>query len=158
MSFRIRRHALTSKVAVDTNLLLLLVCIGLNRDPSRHRRLSKYTIADGELLRNLVLGFQVVVTTPNIITEASNLTIGYDERGWLREFIIKAAEVFIPSRVVVDHPLFTRLDVADLCMMSEDLQDTVILTDDEELANHLYSGEKQLIYHSDYRAMQLQLN
>ncbi len=59
---------------VDTNLLLLLV-VGAY-DPNRikiFKRTKQFAIADYELLLRITRGFKNVITTPSILTEASNL-------------------------------------------------------------------------------------
>ena len=67
---------------VDTNLLVVLVIGALNPDQvSRHKRTSNYLASDYQLLQSFVDQFKVVVTTPNILTEASNLLEGYAYRG-----------------------------------------------------------------------------
>ncbi|AQG78174.1 hypothetical protein AWR27_01710 [Spirosoma montaniterrae] len=64
---------------IDTNLIVLLVVGSV--DPKRissHKRLSKYTNDDFSILKSFVQRFRhPLYTTPNILTEASNL-IGCD--------------------------------------------------------------------------------
>lgn len=66
---------------IDTNLLILLVVGALNPDQiSRYKRTNTYTAEDYQLLLSFVDRFRLVVTTPNILTEASNLLEGYTYR------------------------------------------------------------------------------
>jgi hypothetical protein len=67
---------------IDTNLLVLLVVGALNPDQiSVYKRTNQYSSEDYQLLLSFVDRFRVVATTPNILTEASNLLEGYAYRG-----------------------------------------------------------------------------
>ncbi len=68
----------TKGLLIDTNLLVLLVVGALNPDHiSSHKRTNTYTAEDYRLLLSFVDRFRVIITTPNILTEASNLLEGY---------------------------------------------------------------------------------
>ena len=64
---------------MDTNLLVLLVIGTLSKSEiQNHKRTqSRYTDTDYQLLTEWVATFKKIVTTPNILTEASNLLEGY---------------------------------------------------------------------------------
>ncbi|MFD2570080.1 hypothetical protein ACFSUS_05500 [Spirosoma soli] len=63
---------------VDTNLLVLLVVGQLGLDQiNSYKRTSLYSAEDYKLLYSFVERFRRVVTTPNILTETSNLLEGY---------------------------------------------------------------------------------
>ncbi|MCY7357876.1 MAG: hypothetical protein LH609_10485 [Rudanella sp.] len=65
-----------SGLLLDTNLLVLLV-IG-QYDPKRingHKRLQSYTSEDYDLLLGFMSLFRTFATTPNILTEVSNLRV-----------------------------------------------------------------------------------
>ena len=63
-----------SRVAIDTNLLLLLVVGETDRGwIKHHKRLGAYDIDAYELLVEIIRDISRVVVTPNILTEVSNL-------------------------------------------------------------------------------------
>ena len=71
---------------VDTNLLLVLV-VGL-LDPEqveKFKRTRSYTREDYSLLSDFVSGYDGLLTTPNVLTEVSNLA------GYLSEPLRKQA-------------------------------------------------------------------
>jgi hypothetical protein len=61
-------------IALDANLLVLLV-VGLTQENyiATHKRLKEYTIDDYTLLTRLIAESAGLVTTPNALSEASNL-------------------------------------------------------------------------------------
>lgn len=61
-------------VAIDSNLLLLLWIGSFDRSLiQRFKRTQKYTETDYDLLVSLVARVKLLVTTPNVLTEVSNL-------------------------------------------------------------------------------------
>jgi rRNA-processing protein FCF1 len=62
-------------IVVDSNLLLLLFLGTFDRKQiETNSRLSTFTQDDFDLLRKLLDGFKLIVTTPHILTEVSNLS------------------------------------------------------------------------------------
>ena len=67
---------------IDTNLLVLLIVGTINPTQiSSHKRTTSYSADDYSLLLAFANRFKLLVTTPNILTEASNLLEGYSYRG-----------------------------------------------------------------------------
>ena len=63
-------------VAVDTNLLLLLIVGSTRKDfICRHKRLKSYTERDFELIAQTLRNVDVIISTPNVMTEVSNLLV-----------------------------------------------------------------------------------
>jgi hypothetical protein len=59
---------------IDANLLILYVVGILDEDLiDRHKRTRKYSKEDWEELRQFILAYRSLVTTPSVLTEASNL-------------------------------------------------------------------------------------
>lgn len=125
------------KLLLDTNLLVLLV-IGLT-DPTqieRFKRTRAYTRADYELLRDFVNGYRALVTTPNVLTETSNLAGQLAEplRGRalavLAGFINGVEERFYASRVLAEERLYLQLGLTDTAVKHAAAERVSILTDD----------------------------
>ena len=62
-------------IALDANLLVLLI-VGLTdrRLIASHKRLKEYTVDDFDLLERLISASAGIAVTPNVLSEASNLT------------------------------------------------------------------------------------
>ncbi len=139
-------HELISKhkfngLLVDTNLLILLV-VGLynkNRIQS-HPRTKQFTIDDFTLLANLVGQFAEILTTPNIMTEISNLCkskMQADE--WIlfaskfRALKTRVSEFYVPSEKAVDSKWFDKFGLTDAVILTN-TKPALLLTDDVSLA------------------------
>jgi len=126
-------------VLVDSNLLLLHL-VGLT---NRHRipsfkRTGTYTEADFDLLERLILLFDRLFTTPQVVTEVSNLGKLYGrEFDAFRDLLRRTVEVWdeqlIDSRTATHHPLFARLGVTDAAIAVCCSQGPLVLTDDLDL-------------------------
>ncbi len=128
-------------IAVDTNLMLLLVVGRTRRDfITKHKRLRSYTESDFDLVAQLLKNVDTLLTTPNVLTEVSNLLV----QGVLEPlrtqllatfslFVTAMAEQYHPSRSSVDDDSFHKLGLADatwLCVLDTD---AVLITDDSDL-------------------------
>lgn len=70
----------TRGVVVDSNLLLLLFIGSYERSKIRtSSRLAQFSEDDYEILLRVLEPFRLIVTTPNILTEVSNLSGGIPE-------------------------------------------------------------------------------
>lgn len=126
------------RIALDANLLLLLV-VGLTaRDYiPRHRRLKSFTPEDFDLLIDCIGLDGVVVTTPNALTEASNL-LEYGVYEPLRSELYRtlaqvvhlADERYVPSREVADGGEFLRLGLADCAWLKCLGEEAIFITDE----------------------------
>ena len=111
-----RRHGLL----VDSNLLLLYFIGSCNRDLiSKFKRTIEYTLQDYDYLQWLIGSFQVIYTTPNILTEVSNLSksIGKNIRsGYYEEFARRLAvmkEEYVESAGVCGDDALWRIGLTD---------------------------------------------
>lgn len=67
---------------IDTNLLVLLIVGTINPTQiSLHKRTNSYSAEDYNRLITFADRFKIRVTTPNILTEVSNLLEGYSYKG-----------------------------------------------------------------------------
>jgi hypothetical protein len=104
---------------IDSNLLLLYILGNTNKQRiPTFKRTQTYTVQDFELLQLLVERFSRVVTTPNVLTEISNLATLYGaELKQFRSVLRNATEVidefYIESRRAVSDRHFERLGITD---------------------------------------------
>ena len=69
----IHKH-LGNGLLVDTNLLLLHLIGRTNKNRIlKFKRTQAYTIEDFELLERFIAEFKILITTPHVLTEVSNL-------------------------------------------------------------------------------------
>jgi hypothetical protein len=132
----------TARVALDANLLLLLIVGESSKDwIAGHKRLGQYDPAAFDFLTQAIGGASKIVTTPNVLTEVSNLLVqGVAEprRSVLRQgysgFLTSAScEIYHPSSIAAVDPEFSRLGLADCVWLGCMDDETVLLTDDLEL-------------------------
>ena len=124
-------------ILIDTNLLLVLLVGALDPDQvERFKRTRSYTRDDYELLMDFVSRYGRIVTTPNVLTEVSNLAGQLAEP--LRRDALMALGVLIaqleersrPSAELVRDVSFSRLGLADVSVISAADPSTTVLTDD----------------------------
>ena len=129
------------KYLIDTNLLLLLV-VGLT-DPKRiekHGRTSdRFTQKHFMLLREIVSKAEVLVTTPNILTETSNL-LGLKDDALSKKYALKFAElinemeeIYVDSKTACKHVIFSRLGLTDAAIATLKSEKYIVLTSDGPL-------------------------
>ena len=127
---------------IDSNLLLLLLVGGV--DPSlvgRFKRTKQFTREDFFLLRDIVVPFTRIVTTPHILTEVSNLAghlKGQDRDAFfqhLGESIQVLDEQHIPARQVALDDWLVRLGITDTAVTLLINRDLLALTVDAQLAS-----------------------
>ncbi len=132
---------MSGRAAIDTNLLLLLIVGTVRRDfIAKHKRLKGYSPDDFELLGRTIRNVDVMLTTPNTLTEVSNLLVqGVADP--LRTELLRAFVALLPymderhnlCRLTVADPLFPRLGLTDatwLCLLEAGVP---LLTDDNDL-------------------------
>lgn len=141
-----RRRAHPRDLLVDTNLLVLLAIGSFEpRLIERHKRTRHFTVEDYGLLRRFLARFRTVITTPNVLTEASNLIdqgVGTKREGLqalLASIIGVLEESYIPSQEGCGVEEFQRLGLADSAILhlaqsrSRSRSDLLVLTDDLHL-------------------------
>ena len=125
---------------IDANLLVLLI-VG-NTDKaliSKHRRLRGYSVEDYDILIDALSQAERILTTPNTLTEASNLLSqhGDPERSLifdtLRAFIQDNIEVIVRSEVASSRSEFNRLGLTDSALLEVVSEETPLITVDIEL-------------------------
>jgi acyl-CoA synthetase (AMP-forming)/AMP-acid ligase II len=101
-------------VLVDTNLLVLFL-IGLvnKRRILSFKRTQDFTIEDFDPLSRLIYWFGKLVTTPHVLSQVSDLTESHEE-----------------GKMLVSHPLFSRLGLADAAIATVCTRGTLVLTTD----------------------------
>jgi hypothetical protein len=131
---------------LDTNLLILLV-VGLY-DPRaiiRFKRTNNqaFTEKDFELLEAAIEKFELLCTTPNILTEASNLLEGSPYFSTFQELIEKVlGEHLLDSKTVigVDNKCFAKFGLSDAVIRNlADQENITVLTVDLPLYGYINS-------------------
>jgi hypothetical protein len=134
-------------VLVDSNLLLLL-CVGIldQTRVSQEKGVREYTSQDYEILREFLSKFARLVTTPNVVTELSNLSgrFRYDFRIVFRRFVretlvSKLAEQYVPSARASTHFAFDRLGITDATIGVLAEEKILVVTSDLDLSITLAS-------------------
>jgi len=124
---------------IDTNILVVLLVGRTNRQRiPQCKRTQSYTVAEYELLERLVGQFTIVITTPHLLTEVSNLDpLNGRERvtfqNVYREWVDSAKEFYDESRSLVVETVFDRLGLADAAITFVARKGMLVLTDDAPL-------------------------
>lgn len=129
---------------IDANLLLVYF-IGCY-DPlliSRFKRTLAFTIEDFDIVHRAFRFFAKVVTTPNIVTEVSNLSNQLPE-SVRRDYYVKMAEQiadleehYLESRKVCSLEHFKNLGLTDSGIIALVKGNYLVLTDDFRLSGYL---------------------
>jgi hypothetical protein len=121
---------------IDANLLVLYLVgkTNKNRIPT-FKRTQQYTVEDFELLELLIANFLTLVTTPHVLTEASNLSALHTEelkvlRGLFKDTVEQMREFYDESRSIVADPAFARLGLTDAAIATLCRRSMLVLTDD----------------------------
>jgi hypothetical protein len=129
---------------LDANLLILLL-IGKTRRQlvQTHKRTSAFTVEDYDALEEIVKRFQLVATTPNVLTEASNLCTGFagDDKNRFQQaietYVYSFSEEYVPSRDVIANEIFSHCGLSDAVLAEIATRRFLILTVDGTLYNFL---------------------
>jgi len=132
-------------ILVDSGLLLLLF-VGLC-DRGRiqtFKRTRMFTESDFDLLQGIVRRFDLLVTTPNILTEVSNLLGQLPDNLHAQYFATFARslqegvnEYYIPSGQLALQDHFPRLGLTDTGIIEQARNGNLVLTVDLPLYNRL---------------------
>lgn len=141
ISHLITKHR-TTGVLIDTNLLILL-CTG-RYDPSligRFNRTDSFLLEDYIHLNRIIEQFNTIHTTPNILTEVSNLVNLKGKKleefsRFLSTFIEESMECYIPSIDIAKDNAFSTLGLADAAVVMS-AQKYLIITVDLPLYGYL---------------------
>jgi hypothetical protein len=133
------------RVLLDTNLLLLFLIGSFERARiARFKRTAGFSERDFDVLAALITSFRVIVTTPHVLTEVSNLANSLPEHLkplWSEHFALRAAaltELFEPAVEVMRQDSFLSFGLTDAAIHRVST-DTLILTEDFRLSGYLIS-------------------
>ena len=127
---------------LDSNLLLLLL-VGLLDESlvPNFKRTRNYSVEDFHTLRRAISLFKKICTTPNILTEVTNL--GKFDGKYKQKFadlmaknILSMEEHYIESKVVIGSLEFLRFGLTDTINMTVAAKGFLLLTNDAPLASH----------------------
>jgi len=150
----------TRGVLIDTNLLILYFVgeFSPERIPTL-RRTKKFVLRDYLLLKAFFDQFAVKVTTPNILTEISNLA-GDIPDGLRKNFFRSLQtnfelfdEQYRRSSAAAASAIFPRLGLTDAVIAELANQRYLVLTDDFPLANYLGSINTDVINFNHLRSL-----
>ncbi len=131
---------------IDTNLLLLYFVGAYDPDRiSKFKRTLIFTVEDFNTLSSIIRYFGKVVTTPNILTEVSNLSNQLPEDVKLKyysEFTKQAAgldEQYTAAEAICSLEHFKKFGLTDSGIINMVKDKYLVLTDDFRLSNYLQS-------------------
>lgn len=135
------RKYFSKGILVDTNILLLLFVGELSRERiSTFGRTEQFTPSDYDLLVNLLERFDVIATTPNILTEVNSLLnkLGEPARRVLASGLTVLQETYLPSKEIasLDWP-FLKYGLTDCGIVETAKNKYLVLTDDLKLKSYL---------------------
>ena len=141
-------------IVIDTNLLLLLLVGFYDKNLIKDfKRTLKYDIDDFERLVNIISYCKnQIYTTPNILTEITNLTDGINRDSKFFEFIHKFMEQFNeitnPSHSIMTNNLkiFLKLGLADASIADISSERILTITDDLNLYHFLSQSKPTINY------------
>jgi len=129
---------------IDSNVLLLFF-VGLHGRTwiEKFKRTSQFTVEDCELLVDFIRQFKVVVTTPTILAEVSNLLGQLPDKlrcAFFEHFangLRNLDEHYTPSRELGDEKAFPKFGLTDTAILHAASGKYLVLTDDFRLAQYL---------------------
>jgi hypothetical protein len=138
-----RKHA-RSGILLDANLLLLLVLGGARVELiGSFKRLNMFAADDYTLLDAIVSRFAIVATTPNVLTEVSNLADGVggayrdDYLAAFAKRITVLDERYVASAAVLTSPAFAKFGLTDAVIAEIASRDLLVMTIDLPLYQYL---------------------
>ena len=141
----IARHS-RQGVLVDANMMLLWFVGAFDRALiAKFKRTDTYTGEDFDLLVAFLSRFSRILTTPNILTEVSNLSsqltgrMKLDYFGQFRERLELVEERYLPSSSIADRNEFARFGLTDSGIVELAETGVLVATDDFSLASLLES-------------------
>ena len=139
-------------ILVDTTILLLYFIGAYDQDLiPKFKRTRQFTVEDHAILIRLLGLFDKIVTTPNILTEVSNLSgqLGEPKKSeYFKKFssgISLLEEEYVASKDVADMQEFVRFGLTDTGIVHLTRGKYLVLTDDFRLSQYLQSAEVDVI-------------
>lgn len=142
-------------VIVDANILFVY-CVGLLDQSlvSKVKGTKEYTLGDFRLFNQLIANLGLVITTPNILTEVSNLAcrLRNDIQELIHvlikvQFVASIEERYVASNQAIINPIFTRLGLSDTAIATLAEEGLLVLTNDLGLALYLESRNIDCIHY-----------
>ena len=130
-----------TRLVLDTNVLLLFIVgnlVGKSRIRTT-RRLEIYESNHLTILNNFASQFKKHVSTPNILTEASNLIGSGDQQlcdggaQALEDYVKVLDEIYEPSKKLLSPPFFRSLGLADASLIHLAKKGDCVVTVDGQL-------------------------
>jgi hypothetical protein len=124
---------------LDANLLVLWVLGRFGKGKfSQLKRVSQFDYRHYRMLCYLATAFRGLISTPYVLSQASDLTTltGEDNevaRAYLKDLILPMQDSYQPAAELVQHPVFRKLGLADTSVLNAGNPRTTILTTDLEL-------------------------
>ncbi len=124
------------RLVIDTNLLVLLVVGTVDRSKIGRRRLEPFNASHLFTLIDFAKQFRSHVSTPNILTEASNLIgsgrqqLAVGAADALAAYIQNLEEVYVPSKECAVTRYYQNLGLADAGLGILSRRGDVVLTQD----------------------------
>ena len=147
----IQRYKQTG-IFVDTNILLLYFIGAFDQNLiPKFKRTRQFTVEDHTILVRILDFFDKVVTTPNILTEVSNLSgqLGEPAKShYFKKFssdITLLEEEYVASKDVADMQEFVRFGLTDTGIVHLTKGKYLVLTDDFPLSQYLQSAGVDVI-------------
>ena len=147
---RVSRHYRQRGVIVDTNLLLLLLVGSVDsalilKYKRTHNR--AFTVEDYKTLLRLLAMFDIIVTTPHILTETCNFLFQIKENYGrsvalaFAKFVVGCRERRPESRRLVNADGFLKIGLTDASILDVKPRRYLVVSVDAELVNRLrYRG------------------
>lgn len=157
------RH-IGKSVALDSNLLLVLIAGSLGAQLFKSfKRVSDYRMEDYELLVTLLQSFTVLITTPHVLTEVSNLANSLRESykyDWYTYFAalvgseknIGVREQWIPAAELAQKPEFLPFGLTDTAL-AELTSQALVVTEDYRLSGALKNRGIPVLNFGDLRKL-----
>lgn len=159
-------HHSGKSILLDSNLLLVFIGGTLGAAAfARFKRISAYTIRDYELLVRFLRSFTILITTPHVLTEVSNLANSLPDwwkPDWFENLASLIAsekrspglrERWIPATELSQMPEFAAFGITDSAL-TRLASEALVLTDDRRLSGFLkVQGTTVLNFH-DLRNLQ----
>ena len=137
--YLINKHRNTG-IIIDTNLMILYLVGKHNPDQIKSfKRTQPYTKDDFILLNRFIKFFKTLLTTPNILTEVSNLTSSLDEQTGVKFFVSfkkligTLKEEYINSIIASEGKVFSKFGLTDAAIAELANGNYLVLTEDLNL-------------------------
>lgn len=153
------------RVLLDSNLLLVFLTGSFDEQLfGRFKRVSAYSIEDYRLLIRVLGYFRVLITTPHILTEVSNLANSLPERikpDWHRSFgaLLAAQDRFpnflerwIPALQLAITPEFSAFGLTDAGVSALSAE-ALVVTEDYRLSGALRQRGLSVLNFEDLRKL-----